>query len=469
MTHALLARGARAACVAIAFAAPFGSLLAAQDAAETKPLDRVGAARAVEPFVRSRSRDGLSAFDTATRFYRRADGDGPLVTLVGVVHIGDREYYERLVEALEGHEIVLYESVLPRGAFGTRGADDRERQIRTQEAMLFLRGLIAGFVDANGRVPASVDELRAFVVERDSRLARPLALAFVDGWGRALAYSALEQGGAREGGDFRLVSLGRDGRAGGRELDLDLVLSRLPERIPAERASGSPAREKANETRRDLYGELASALGVALQVRSIDYDRAGWEPADLPLEELLDRLWRRGERSAALEMLSADGGFAQGVLRFLLSIVSNSPSFKRMVIQALGQAGEGASSGLGEVDRRLILDERNDAVIEHLRELLARAQAPRSVAIFYGAAHMPDFEVTLGREFGLLPVETRWDTAMSVDEWSASRLRAGIAALERRLSEGDGEGDPARRERTEARLAEFRERLARKAPDGAKP
>lgn len=484
MTRVRVGLGARAACVAATLAftpspasadppgatpAEIAAAAGTESEAKPAPFDRARAARGVEPFVRSRARDGLSAFDTATRFYRPAEGDGPLVTLVGVVHIGDREYYERLVEVLDDHEIVLYESVLPRGAFGTRGADDRERQVRTQEAMLFLRGLIAGFIDANGRVPASVDELRAFVVERDSRLARPVALALVDGWGRALAYSALEQDGLREGGDFRLASLGRDGRAGGRDLDLDLVLSRLPERVPAPGASGAPARASGGEKRRDLYGELASALGVALQARSIDYDRAGWEPADLPLEELLDRLWRRGERSAALEMLSADGGFAQGALRFLLSIVSNSPSFKRMVIQALGQAGEGASSGLGEVDRRLILDERNDAVIEHLRELLGRAHAPRSVAIFYGAAHMHDFEVTLGREFGLVPVETRWDTAMSVDEWSASRLTSAVAALERRRSEGDGEADPARRERTEARLAELRERLARKAADGAKP
>jgi hypothetical protein len=451
----------------LAAAAAPNQEVAAERATEPETFDRAGAARKVEPFVRSRARDGLAAFDTATRFYRRADGTGPAVALVGVVHIGDKAYYDALVGVLDDHEIVLYESVLPRGAFGTNGADDRARQIRTQEAMLFLRGLIEGFVAANGRVPASAEELRDFVVERDSRLARPFALAFVDGWGRALDFAALGAESGREGGDFRLSSLGRDGRAGGRDLDLDLVLSRLPERAPDAGPSDAPARRKDG---RDLYGELAGALGVALQVRSIDYDRAGWEPADLPLEELLDRLWKRGERSAALEMLSADGGFAQGALRFLLSIVSNSPSFKRMVIQTLGQAGEGSSAGLGEVDRRLILDERNDAVIEHLRELLARADAPRSVAIFYGAAHMADFEVTLGREFGLVPVETRWDTAMSVDEWSASRLRSAIALLERRLAERRGEEvgeelgdeDATRRARAETRLEELRERLARK-------
>ena len=57
------------------------------------------------------------------------------MSLVGVVHIGDRAYYDALVEELERSQVVLFESVLPRGAFGTRGSDDLERQRRTQEAM----------------------------------------------------------------------------------------------------------------------------------------------------------------------------------------------------------------------------------------------------------------------------------------------------------------------------------------------
>ncbi len=388
------------------------------------------------PFVRSRSVDGVTSFETATRTYRRANGDGPVVSLVGVVHIGDRAYYDALVATLASSEIVLYESVLPRGAFGTVGATDLERQRRTQDAMLFLRELLERFQKANGALPTSRAQWRAFVVGRDSRLARPFDLACRDGWNRELR---LEFGEA----NTVLASRGADGVEGGTLCDLDLVLEceRAREGAPpagASPATTAPSPAAKSEPRRDLYGELAAALGVSLQVRSIDYDRAGWEPADLPMEELLDRLWKRGEKSVTLEMLSNDNGLAQGVVRFLLSIVSDSPAFKKLVVKALASGGSRGDSALGGVDQRIIIDERNDAVIEQLAQLLASPAAsstppssasstpPRSVAIFYGAAHMRDFEETLRRDFGLEPCDASWQTAMSVDEWDAAKISARL-------------------------------------------
>jgi hypothetical protein len=253
---------------------------------------------------------------------------------------------------------------------------------------------------------------------------------------------------------------------------MDLELAELPRKV-AE-AAANP--KSAEEGKRDLYGDLAAALDTQLQVRSINYDRSAWVPADLPLEELLDRLWRRGERSATIEMLSEPGGFQQGVLRFLLSMVSKSPAFKRTVIQALGSAGEragssrGGSAGLGSVDQRIILDERNDAVVEQLRGVLASKAPPRTIAIFYGAAHMPDFGKTLEREFGLQPAETTWFRAMSVDEWSTKRI---AARLEKMRADRDAiiASDPAGSypacERWEERIRELEERLAARAAGDA--
>lgn len=413
-------------------------------------------------FMRSRTTDGYNAFETATRVYRRPDGTGPVVSLVGVVHIGDRSYYDEIVGILGRSEIVLYESVLPRGAFGTRGRTDSERQRRTQDAMLFVRSLAEGFERANGRPAASLGELRAFTVARDTRLARPFDLACVDGWGRRLGYSAA-------GGAYAFVSLGADGASGGSDEALDLVLPRLARLSAEAKAHELKPDEKQPDERRDLYKEFADALGVSLQVRSIDYDRPGWEPADLPMEELLDRLWRRGERSTTLEMLSKQDGFAQGMLRFLLSMVSDSPQFKKLVIQALGGAGEAAGraqggrrAGLGEVDERIIIDERNDAVIDELAHLLGRPTPPASVAIFYGAAHMGDFEATLRERWGLEPAEVVWSSAMGVDDWSDKKVRERIAAIESAMKAID-EKDPAGAypvcARLEWRLEQLRKRV----------
>ena len=437
------------------------------------------------PFMRSRTVDGMTAFETATWTYRRPDGTGPVVSLVGVVHIGDEGYYRSLVELLDAHEIVLYESVLPRGAFGTGGANDLARQRSTQDAMLFVRGLVQRFVRSEGRAPVDRAELRAFIVGRDTRLARPFDLAMIDGWGRSIEFVA----DGTEG--FALVSRGSDGHVGGAGAELDLVLGpnaretdedktdatvdatveatgeAVDVRGEAKDAQNGKQSGTQNDERRDLYKELADALGVSLQVRSIDYDRPGWEPADLPMEELLDRLWKRGERSTTLEMLSNDSGLQQGVVRFLLSMVSQSPGFKKLVIQALGQGGRQAERGLGDVDTRIIIDERNDAVIDALRALLAREEPPTSVAIFYGAAHMRDFEATLRDEFGLVPDDIRWDRAMWVDEWNPKRIDEQIArfrASRAAIIAGDPEGSGPETVRIDRRIADLEARLPAKAP-----
>jgi hypothetical protein len=172
-------------------------------------------------------------------------------------------------------------------------------------------------------------------------------------------------------------------------------------------------------------------------------------------------------------MLSEPNGFQQGILRFLLSMVSKSTGFKKLVIQTLGEAGErGAARGsgsraLGSVDQRLILDERNDAVIDRLRTLLTSESPPRSVAIFYGAAHMADFAETLEREFALVRGETTWSRAMSVDEWSADRISARIGVLERErnaIVAADPQGAYPACERWERRIDELRQRLHAKQP-----
>ncbi|MFM7051215.1 MAG: hypothetical protein ACKOYN_03650 [Planctomycetota bacterium] len=413
------------------------------------------AAPAPTPYIRSSSKDGYTALEICSREYRRTDGTGPSVWLVGVVHIGDKRYYDEVVALLGRSEVVLYESVLPRGAFGTAGRTDLERQRRTQDAMLFARSLVERFRMKNDRLPSDAAELRAFTVGQDTRLARPFDLAMRDGWDGVVEYTV-------SGDSYALRSLGSDRTEGGRGLALDLVLSEHPrDAARYEKARTEPK----SEEKRDLYLEMADALDVTLQVRSIDYDRTGWEPADLPMEELLDRLWKRGERSATLEMLSSDSGFARGMLRFLLSFVSKSPSFKKMVVQALGEADPGrrGRGGLGDVDTRIIIDERNDAVIDHLRDLIAGANAPKSVAVFYGAAHMADFEKTLREEFGMEPGAAEWLTAMSVDEWSAERLRKSIDSLS--AQQAKAAADPAMSDKSAAlalRIEALRRRIAAK-------
>ncbi|MEM6778164.1 MAG: hypothetical protein AAF670_10950 [Planctomycetota bacterium] len=82
--------------------------------------DEVAAAGPSEPlYVRVHSVDGkLSALQTATvRFVGKPNSPyaGRIVDLVGVVHIGQAEYYQQLDDQLASYEKVLYELVAPDG------------------------------------------------------------------------------------------------------------------------------------------------------------------------------------------------------------------------------------------------------------------------------------------------------------------------------------------------------------------
>jgi hypothetical protein len=75
----------------------------------------------------------------------------------------------------------------------------------------------------------------------------------------------------------------------------------------------------------------------------------------------------------------------------------------------------------GEEGSTLITD-RNAAALRVLREQIAKGR--RRIAIFYGAAHMADFDRRLRADHGLQPGETVW-----LEAWD---LREPVPAAPRR-------------------------------------
>jgi hypothetical protein len=53
-----------------------------------------------------------------------------------------------------------------------------------------------------------------------------------------------------------------------------------------------------------------------------------------------------------------------------------------------------------------LIGERNKAALEVLRKQMAAGK--QKLAIFYGAAHMPDFRQRIEKDFGLRSTGTRW-------------------------------------------------------------
>src|SRR5688572_19496388 len=72
--------------------------------------------------VQRDQQDRATHLETATIRYVPAGGEaGVVVDLVGVVHIGDRAYYDRLNRQLAQYDVVLYELVAEQGTVPPRG------------------------------------------------------------------------------------------------------------------------------------------------------------------------------------------------------------------------------------------------------------------------------------------------------------------------------------------------------------
>ncbi len=197
-----------------------------------------------------------------------------------------------------------------------------------------------------------------------------------------------------------------------------------------------------------LQADLARALGLTFQLDAIRYDRPHFRNSDLSYADLA-RLFASPtnapsgpaeeppaaggppagavEFGALVQAMSGEGIFG-GLARLGVSVLAASPRLqaatKVAMIEVLGQLPndltqiEGLPPGLQRL-MRILIEERNEAVVRDARAALARRPPPDSVAVFYGAGHMPDLEFRLCRSLGYQPAEDRWLVAFDVDPRAA--------------------------------------------------
>jgi hypothetical protein len=83
---------------------------------------------------------------------------------------------------------------------------------------------------------------------------------------------------------------------------------------------------------------------------------------------------------------------------------------KRMLAEQL-QNLEGG--GLGPTLNNILVADRNEAALKVFQKELAKGK--KKIAIFYGAAHMPDFEKRLRLDFGLEKKNAQWLEAWDLE------------------------------------------------------
>lgn len=366
--------------------------------------------------------------EVAARRFERAEGEGPEVCLVSVAHIGDRGLYRSLQKLLDGFDVVLYESVKPAGAARPGGKTDEERIASTRASLQFIAGVVESNRHHKQAVPATLDELRQSIESIDPRLSEWTALASIDAWGTAVLYARDTDGG------YSIRSLGADGKEGGEGANADLIVTGK---------DGVAALASSKDD--GLQAQLAKALNLDFQLEAMDYGRPHYRCSDMTMDQMNRAMKERGVDFMEFGGTLAGTSLPARMVNLLLQAIRlfdamadgmMSDMVKVVMIEVLGNESitEGALNqrfgrGFGEV----IVGERNQVVMDDLAELLKNEPDVRSVAIFYGAAHMKDFEERLAKQLGYAPTTVEWISAIEVDLANSAVDPAQLASIRRMM------------------------------------
>jgi hypothetical protein len=429
-----------AATVAGAQPAAGGALPGAgEGAGEGKRKGPVPYTRVVE------KEDGTLVLELSARTLVREGGAGPRVTLVGAVHIADAAFYATVQGILDGHGVVLFEGVKPPGAGRLAGLkDEAAREKATLRRMQFLMALCEQHREREGAFPSSGAEL---IEKGPKRWRSVLEGSVTDAWGRPLRF--VVEGFERPGGEgvegvergtvLRIEGEGAAEAAGAKGTPLVVESKRLTDAAWGKRAGSAPP---------NLQAQMARALGLKFQLDQIDSGKPNWRSSDMSLDEVQAKFAERGADAGALLGMLDGSSFTGKLAGVLMGIVERVPTLsgmmKMMMVDVLARSEEmmargtapGAGGGLGGMDVRrmmeVIINDRNQVVVDDLRAIVENEPDVKSVAVFYGAGHMLDLEARLREQLGYrVDAETPevWTAAITADPMSAGMSREQARSL----------------------------------------
>ena len=209
-------------------------------------------------------------------------------------------------------------------------------------------------------------------------------------------------------------------------------------RVPA----GGKKRSAVPQSPLDLVGfmqqQAQSTLGLESQLEKVDYQKSNFTHADLSPTEMGEKMAERGDTpltlglSAFAEMMRNQNKAAAKAAKraelgeevpansltelnpeSLMELLNDPLKLKLMMASQFTESGV-MEAGLGVSLNQLIVADRNEAAMKVLQKEIVNGK--KKIAIFYGAAHMPDFEKRLAEGFGLTSTKQIW-----VDAWDLTK------------------------------------------------
>ena len=161
-------------------------------------------------------------------------------------------------------------------------------------------------------------------------------------------------------------------------------------------------------------------LGLQSQLKYIDYTKDNFVHADMSPRQMQQKMAERGDTAWSLGMKAFNemmqkqsqaqrqgaGAIANDLESFedLFSLINDPVRLKVMMASQFAEGGA-LEAGLGSSLNQLLITDRNKAAMDVLNSEIEKDQT--KIVIFYGAAHMPDFEKRLA-DLGLKKTRQAW-------------------------------------------------------------
>lgn len=198
--------------------------------------------------------------------------------------------------------------------------------------------------------------------------------------------------------------------------DYDAVLYELV--APPNARVPKPGRKPAGAIGSAQQG-LKDLLGLEFQLERIDYTARNFVHADMSPKEFDAAMQKRGESWWSMftklmreSMARAEREQPGGDVSFgdLFGILFGSGSDRQVRLRRLMAEQftdmDVLTSAFGGEDGSTLITDRNAACLRVLHDEVAKGR--KRIAIFYGAAHMADFDERLRTELGLQPADPEW-------------------------------------------------------------
>ncbi len=168
---------------------------------------------------------------------------------------------------------------------------------------------------------------------------------------------------------------------------------------------------------------LKDLLGLEHQLSLVDYHKANFVHADMTPEKfsasmekknegMWQMMWRAMGYSVARQNARDPAGLQSWAL--LGAMMSrDGQSMKREMAKQFEDV-ENMTGMFEGPEGSTILSERNKVALEVLQKQIAAGK--QKLAVFYGAAHLPDMDARLHKEFGLVRKSVEWLTAWDLRE-----------------------------------------------------